>query len=305
MLLVVTPNPALDVTYTVPVLRPHTTHRVGAVAARAGGKGVNVARVLTALGHEALSVLPLGGATGAAVAADLATAGLPHRAVPIAGDTRRTVAVADPSDATLFNEPGPAISPAEWRALACAVETALPAAGGVLVLSGSLPPGCPEDAYAELVALARGRGAVTVLDADGPALTAALAAGPSVVKPNAAELRAATGIADVPAAAAELRRRGAGAVVASLGPGGLYALTPTGAWRCAPPETATGNPTGAGDAAVAALAAGLLTGADWPDLLSEAVALSAAAVLAPLAGDFDRTAHRRFRKAADAVPAGI
>ncbi|WP_431681518.1 1-phosphofructokinase family hexose kinase [Kitasatospora sp. KL5] len=301
MLLVVTPNPALDITYSVRALRPHTTHRVGAVASRAGGKGVNVARVLTALGHRAVSVLPLGGPTGATVAADLAAAGLPHRAVPIAGDTRRTVAVADPSDATLFNEPGPPLTPGEWRHLVSAVDEALPSAG-VLVLSGSLPPGCPEDAYAELVALARRRGTPTVLDADGPALTAALAAGPTVVKPNAAELRAATGSADVPAAAAELRRRGAGAVVASLGPDGLYALTGTGAWRCAPPEAATGNPTGAGDAVVAALAAGLLAGTDWPGMLAEAVALSAATVLAPLAGDFDRAAHRRLRNATDARP---
>ncbi len=304
VLLVVTPNPALDVTYTVPALRPHTTHRVAAVAAQAGGKGVNTARVLTALGHRALSVLPLGGPTGAAVAADLGAAGLPHRAVPVAGDTRRTVAVADPADATLFNEPGPRITPAEWRRLVAAVAAELPAAR-VLVLSGSLPPGSPGDGYRELVALAREHGVPTVLDADGPALTAALPAGPTAVKPNAAELLAATGRTDVPAAAADLRRRGAGAVVASLGPDGLYALTAEGAWRCAPPEAVTGNPTGAGDAVVAALAAGLLTGAGWPAVLAEAVALSTATVLAPRAGRFDRAAHLRLRETvtATAVPA--
>ncbi|MFD0530632.1 1-phosphofructokinase family hexose kinase [Kitasatospora arboriphila] len=304
MLLVVTPNPALDVTYTVPALRPHTTHRVGTVAAQAGGKGVNTARVLTALGHRALCVLPLGGPTGTAVAADLTAAGLPYRAVPVTGDTRRTVAVADGDDATLFNEPGPRISPAEWRRLAAEVAAALPAAG-VLVLSGSLPPGAPGDGYRELVALARDHGVPTVLDADGPALTAALTAGPTAVKPNAAELLAATGRTDVPAAAAELHRRGAGAVVASLGPEGLYALTGEGAWRCAPPEAVVSNPTGAGDAVVAALAVGLLSGTPWPAVLAEAVALSAATVLAPRAGHFDRAAHLRLRETttATAVPA--
>ncbi|MFD9125167.1 1-phosphofructokinase family hexose kinase [Kitasatospora sp. NPDC059571] len=301
MLLIVTPNPALDLTYTVPRLRAHTAHRVASAAARAGGKGVNVARVLAALGRPALAVLPLGGPTGAAVAADLTTAGLPHLAVPVAGETRRTVAVVDPADATLFNEPGPELTAAEWRSVLDAVEARLPAAGA-LVLSGSLPPGCPADAYADLVARAAAHGVPTVLDADGPALSAALAAGPTVVKPNAAELRAAAGTGDVRAAAAALRERGAGAVVASLGPDGLYAATAEGGWRCEPPARVTGNPTGAGDAAVAALAAGLQAGAAWPAMLPDAVALSAAAVLAPLAGDFDRAAYLRFRSAARARP---
>lgn len=140
----------------------------------------------------------------------------------------------------------------------------------------------------------------TVLDADGPALTTALAAGPTVVKPNAAELRAATGLADVPAAAAALRAAGADTVVASLGPDGLFALTRDGAWRCAPPTAVTGNPTGAGDSAVAAIAAGLLGGAGWPAVLPDAVALSAATVLAPRAGRFDPVAYRRFRAATTA-----
>ncbi|MEV4610989.1 hexose kinase [Kitasatospora sp. NPDC049258] len=294
MILIVTPNPALDLTYTVPELRPHSTHRVTEAAAQAGGKGVNVARVLAALGRSAHGVLPLGGATGAAVAAELTEAGLPFTAVPIAGETRRTVAVVDPADATVFNEPGPELAAAEWAALLAAVDRLLPAAG-VLVLAGSLPRGLPEDAYAELVALARRHRVPTVLDADGPALTGALAAGPSVVKPNAAELLAATGLSDVASAAAELRARGAGAVVASLGPDGLFALAEDGAWSCVPPATVSGNPTGAGDSAVAAIAAGLAGGAGWPAVLPDAVALSAATVLAPRAGRFDLAAYHRFR----------
>ncbi|WP_051811703.1 1-phosphofructokinase family hexose kinase [Kitasatospora sp. MBT63] len=304
MILIVTPNPALDLTYTVPALRPHTSHRVSEVAAQAGGKGVNVARVLTALGRATLTVLPLGGPTGTAVGDGLTAAGIPFAAVPVADGTRRTVAVVDPADATLLNEPGPRITGAEWTALRREVDTRLSAAG-VLVLSGSLPPGMPEDAYADLVALARRHGVPTVLDADGPALTAALAAGPTVVKPNAAELRAATGLADVPAAAAGLRARGARTVVASLGPGGLYALSEEGAWQCAPPVVVTGNPTGAGDSAVAAIAAGLLGGAGWPAMLPDAVALSAATVLAPSAGRFDLAAYRRFRATATAHAAPV
>ncbi|MYQ47787.1 1-phosphofructokinase, partial [Streptomyces sp. SID4985] len=85
--------------------------------------------------------------------------------------------------------------------------------------------------------------------------------------------------------------RGAHAVVASLGPEGLLAVTPEGHWRATPPAPLRGNPTGAGDAAVAGLLSGLVEHLPWPDRLTRAVALSAAAVLAPAAGEFDRAAY--------------
>ncbi|MDH6140032.1 MULTISPECIES: PfkB family carbohydrate kinase [Kitasatospora] len=105
---------------------------------------------------------------------------------------------------------------------------------------------------------------------------------------------AGSGSSDAYAGAEALRAAGARAVVASLGPDGMIALTPHGSWRPAPPAALAGNPTGAGDAAVAALAVGLVAQTSWPIRLAEAVALSAAAVAAPLAGDFDPALHRRL-----------
>jgi tagatose 6-phosphate kinase len=296
MILTVTLNAALDVTYGVDSLRPRTSHRVDSAHERAGGKGVNVARVLAALGHEVVVTGLAGGPTGALLRDELHTAGLRDELSTVSGDSRRTLTVVsrDDGDATVFNQRGPQVSPREWRAFAdrfaCLARDAT-----VVALCGSLPPGLPRDAYARLVRAAAGAGAATVLDTSGPALLDALGAGPDVVKPNAAELAAVTGSEDVPAAAARLRALGARAVVASRGPEGVHAVTPHGAWRAAPPERLAGNPTGAGDACVAALAAGLATGAPWTDILRDAVALSAAAVLCPLAGDIDAGAHRRFR----------
>ncbi|KDN81936.1 1-phosphofructokinase family hexose kinase [Kitasatospora cheerisanensis] len=303
MILTVTPNPALDVTYTVPCFRPHTSHRVTGVATQAGGKGVNVARVLTALGRPARCVLPLGGPTGDAVRTELTAAGLDHAPVPIAGDTRRTVAVIDPTDATMLNEPGPVLDPAEWDALVAETRRHLPQAA-VLVLSGSLPPGAPVDGYAQLVTLGRTFDIPVVLDADGPALLAALPARPTVIKPNASELTTATGLPDPHDAARTLLRRGAEAVLASLGADGLLAVDTHGAWRCAPPAAVTGNPTGAGDSTVAALAAGLSGNAGWSAILPDAVALSAATVLHPRAGHFDDAAYRRLRHSLTASRVG-
>ncbi|MFG2883466.1 1-phosphofructokinase family hexose kinase [Streptomyces sp. NPDC048297] len=297
MIVTVTPNPALDITYTVPGFRPHTTHRVAETAAQAGGKGINVARVLHALGRRTIAVLPLGGATGTAVEADLVRSGIPHLRVPIDGETRRTVAVSDTADTTMLNEAGPEVGAAEWAALRGRVRDLLPRTR-VLVVSGSLPRGLPEDTCADLVRLARDHGVPVILDADGPVLRAGLSARPTVVKPNAAELLAVTGIEDPAEAATALLAAGAETVVASLGPDGLLAATPDGRFRARPPERVVGNTAGAGDAVVAALAAGLADGAAWSDMLGDAVALSAATVLAPRAGVFDPGAYRRFAAAA-------
>ncbi|MCG6499297.1 1-phosphofructokinase family hexose kinase [Kitasatospora sp. A2-31] len=295
MILTVTPNPALDVTYAVPALRPHTTHRVAAVHEQAGGKGVNVARVLHALGRPATALLPLGGPTGDVVRAELDRSGLPYLPVPLrpGAATRRTVTVVDETDATVLNEPGPELADEDWAAVLAGAARLLPAAHA-LVLAGSLPRGLRPGAYGELVRLAHRHGVPIVLDAGGPALTEALGARPTVVKPNAAELRDATGIADPLAAARALTDGGARAVVASLGPAGVLAVTPDGAWHARLPEDRAvrgGNPTGAGDAVVAALAAALAEGSPWRQTLAHAVALSAAAVRAPYAGHVDRRAY--------------
>jgi tagatose 6-phosphate kinase len=168
-----------------------------------------------------------------------------------------------------------------------------------VVLAGSLPLGLADRSYAQLISMAREVGTVVVLDTEGAALRRGLLAGPTVAKPNRAELSAITGlpvtrVADAVAAARSLRDSSATAVVATLGADGLIASTVDGQWHAYLTAPLTGNPTGAGDACAAALATGLLRGSTggpkWPELLVEAVAWSAAAVVAPAAGvvDVDR-----------------
>ncbi|MFD9890112.1 1-phosphofructokinase family hexose kinase [Amycolatopsis sp. NPDC059027] len=286
MILTVTPNSALDVTYTVDGLRPDSVHRVREVRARAGGKGVNVARVLHTLGEDVRVVATAGGATGSAFTAELTQAGLPAGLVPIAGETRRTTTILSTVDdtVTLFNEPGTELIAAEWASL---VDTVRRHAPDVLVCSGSLPPGA--GGYAELLST----GVPAVLDTSGAALLDGLSGRPRVVKPNLAELREVTGRGDPVAAATELRNRGAETVVVSLGADGLLAVTEHGIWQATPSKTLTGNATGAGDAAVAGIALGIARGEPWPDVLRRSVALSGAAVLGPLAGDIDLAHYRR------------
>jgi tagatose 6-phosphate kinase len=299
VIITVTPNPALDVTYTVDRLVAHASHRVTTVREMAGGKGLNVTSVLALRGIPVLAAGPVGGQAGARLVADLDARGIAHELVPTAGETRRTVTVVSESDgeATAFNEPGPELSAREWSALLSSVEGLLDAyRPQVVVASGSVPEGFPPDGYAQLVELGHRAGATVVVDAARDALAGALAAGPDVVKPNRHELVEITGEQYPVAGARALQARGARHVVASLGPDGLLMVGPDGhVLRAALAEPLRGNPTGAGDAAVAAIAADLAEGLDWEAVLADAVAWSAAAVLQPVAGQVDDTDITRLR----------
>ncbi|WP_405735237.1 1-phosphofructokinase family hexose kinase [Streptomyces sp. NBC_00028] len=296
MILTVTLNTALDLTYRVRTLTPHASHRVSEVIERPGGKGLNVARVLAALGHEVTVTGFTGGATGRVVQDRLAvTSGVVDALLPVSGATRRTIAVVDErtGDTTQLNEPGPVVTPPEWSAFQEAYEDLLASADAV-ALCGSLPPGVPVGAYAGLVRTARAAGVPVLLDTSGEPLRRGVAARPDLIKPNADELAELTGSHEPQRATQDARRRGAHAVVASLGTDGLLAATPEGRWRATPPARLHGNPTGAGDSAVAGLLSGLVDHLPWPDRLARAVALSAATVAAPAAGEFDRGVYEEL-----------
>ncbi len=285
MIVTVTLNPALDVTYAVRAFVPGATHRVTTVACRPGGKGVNVARLLHALGEPTIALGLAGGPTGSLLRIRLAAIGIEEAFTPIDGETRRTVVVADATAATGFWEPGPEVTTHEWERFREDYAARLTAAS-LVVLAGSLPPGIAPDAYAHLIELAGAAGVPTILDADGAALRHGLAAQPDLVKPNANEL-ASLGVPP--------QRLGARDVVSSHGPRGLLASTSAGSWTAALSTPLAGNPTGAGDACVAGLARGMASGQSWPDRLTDAVALSAAAVLSPVAGEIDLDQWRRLR----------
>jgi tagatose 6-phosphate kinase len=287
VIIVVCLNPALDVTHHVDAVAWGGVNRPRAVRARPGGKGLNVARTLHALGVDVLVLGLAGGITGAGVEAALRERCVPAAFTPVAGETRRTFSVVDDSGVTAFHEAGPAVSEEEFAAFRRGYEQALDGAAAV-VLSGSLPPDLEAGTYATLIQAA---GIPAVLDTHGEALRLGAAAGAAIVKPNLAELESLTGHKlaapdGVMAAAGQLR--GAQAVVVTLGPDGLLAATGDGCWRARAPAAVTGNATGAGDAVAAALAHGLVLGRPWDERLRHAAALGAATAAAPVAGEFRR-----------------
>jgi len=301
--LTVTLNPAIDVTWTVDALRVGETVRVRGVRSRSGGKGVNVASVVRALGGDSLVVALTAAAGPDEFRAGLDALGLPHRLVPALATVRRTVAVvADDATTTSLQEPGATAGDGSADAVLRVLAEELARGAGAVVVSGSLPPGLPVDLPARLVALGREHGVPVVADLSGAALRAAAGVG-AVLVPNRDELadlvgRPAADVADVLAAGRRLLAGGAAAVLATLGEQGVVAVTPAGAWRARPVEVVVGNPTGAGDAAAAALALQLARhepgDVPWAAVLADVVATSAACVLRPVAGEVDADARARW-----------
>lgn len=282
LVVTLTPNPSLDRTFVLDGFRRGEVLRATSTSLVPSGKGVNVSRVLAANGRGTVAVLPVGGHDGDHLVEALTADGVDLRIVRIRGRIRSNVTVLEPDGtATKLNEPGPEIDADEAaRLIDAALGTA--AGAGWLVGSGSLPPGAPAGFYADLVGRASrlgGSGPAVAIDATGEELLAAAAAGATLVKPNTAELAEVAGmplrtVGDVVHAAQDLHRRGAGAVLASMGADGAVLVAGTGTWFAHADVRGFVSAVGAGDT----LLAGFLLGGALdapPAALAVAVALAA------------------------------
>lgn len=184
MILTVTLNPCIDLALFVDGLDLHDSNKVKRSESDAGGKGVNLSRMVTELGGETLALGFLGGLTGDHVAGILKSKGVPHEFVSVEGETRTNVSVeSGDGPPTVFNAAGPEITGIEWENLVGLLAHRV-TPGVWVALGGSLPPGVPRESYRLIGDLAKSAGARLLLDADKDALTHGLESGPDMVKPN-------------------------------------------------------------------------------------------------------------------------
>jgi fructose-1-phosphate kinase PfkB-like protein len=278
VIVTVTLNAALGVSYQASGVSWGAPNQVTAVRHRAEGRGVAVARVLHTFGHEVIAAGLAGGAAGEMIREDLSRQGIPTGFTWIGKESRRLLEVTDTADGRRlsFTEPGPYITTEELGRFA-ADYRALLAEATAVVLCGSLPAGMPAEIYATLATYAAEAGVPAILDAGGPALSYVAARRPALVIP-------ASAAADAPSLVAS----GAGAVVL-LSDQAIEAVTARDRW-CA---TLAGQavPSWPRHAVVAGLVPGVLLGWSWPDRLRHAAALGASA---SAAGEVDLIAYERF-----------
>lgn len=308
----VTLSPAWDLTISTQHLDPGASHRIEPAVGRLGGKGVNVARVLAGIGIGAYVQGPVAREHWPADCSSFAAAEPVWDLTPTSARLRASYAVVEESGrATVLNERAAEHPSQVWSALTETIVDRLSEPSvSVLVLSGSTPADCPEDFHSSLVTAAHAVGARVIVDTSGPGLLRAARAGADWVKPNLEELSDLFAHEDATASAKELVGTGAGNVLVSRGEDGMVFVDGTGPRSSARLQRVfQGNPTGAGDASVAALAmcldkmpqgttaAARLADDDVREILTSAVALSASAVLMPQAGQV----HPDWQKLRDEV----
>jgi 1-phosphofructokinase len=293
MIVTLTTNPSVDRTVTLAgELQRGAVLRAASVTAQAGGKGVNISRAAVAASVPTIAVLPA--AKDDPFVVELLRDGIDCRPERPAGDIRVNLTLTEPDGTTTkVNTPGAVVQADDLDRLAAAVRQRCRQARW-LVLAGSLPPGAPDDWYAQLVGDLADTDAKIAVDTSGAPL-AALASGlerhaPTLMKPNGEELASLTGAdADAieadPVAAARaavlLVDQGVEAVLATLGGTGAVLVTGEGAWHATPPPTTVVSTVGAGDSSLFGYLLGDLRGASPAERLRLAVAYGSAAAGLP------------------------
>ncbi len=290
----VTANPSLDRTITLDApLQPGAVQAAASSREDAGGKGINVARVVAAAGIETLAVLPL--AEDDPFAAALRASHVPSRLVEVVGHVRANVTITDPDGVTTkLNLPGATLSPADVAELVRSVVEASEGANW-LVLAGSLPPGAGDRLYVDISRAVRARwGAASpriAVDTSGAALRAVVdEASPDLIKPNDEELAELVGVAlesgaDLAAAVLPVARALVPAKVAAalvtLGAAGAVLVNADGAWQATPPRIRVVSTVGAGDSSLAGYVLADVDGDDPAGRLRRSVKYGAAAASLP------------------------
>lgn len=262
--------------------------RAASVRRAAGGKGINVSRVLAELKIPSTALCLTGGPDAHVFEALLEEAPFEVKSLRIAAPTRTNVTLTARRQGRLskVNQPGPTVTRREWAALESQIR-ALMAGRQWVVLSGALPPGLPTGTYGRLVRQAHQAGARVALDCTGESLLKALGQKPDLVKPNREELAATLGHPCRSRRAAlegigALQALGAQMVVLSHGAAECLAASPAEAWAATPPPISPGgSPMGAGDSLLAGLVAGLIQGHPLPEALRLGMACGAACAAAP------------------------
>lgn len=291
MILCLGTTPAVQRVMVFDRLEVNEVNRAARTLDGVAGKSINVAKVLRALGGRPFATGFLGGDRGAFVRAVLDEHAIPHEFVDVPARTRQCVTVIDRAQRTVTElvEESLPVDASAFAALAEIFDRHWPRARAV-VLSGTITPGGPETLYADCVRKAQAHSGLTVVDAKGPPLLAALGEKPGLVKPNRSELAATVGrsLDDETAiiqALRELHERGAQRIVVTAGKDPSLAFDGTRFWRVGNPPIDAVNPIGSGDSFTAGVVLGLLAGDDLGEACRRGAAAGAANALNLLAGE--------------------
>jgi 1-phosphofructokinase/tagatose 6-phosphate kinase len=296
MIVTVTLNAAIDRSLTVPNFQRGQRHRASAGVTLAGGKGINVARALKALGVPVVATGLVGGTTGSRIVEELTAEAILNDFVHIEGESRTSTAVVDPTGGTYteINEWGPSVRAEELEMLREKLRY-LTQDAEFVVFAGSLPRDVDTDFYADATRELAKRHVPTVLDTEGEPLRLGVEAEPFLVSPNQTEAEGLVGQEfhdeeDFLLALDSIAERGARNVLITTEYGALALLREEREahhLRALAPRIDPMSTVGSGDVLLAAFLAARHAGRSNIESLRAAVAAGAASTLEVGAGRFD------------------
>ena len=283
-------------------LTPDAVNRAATTLDGVAGKAINVAKILKTLGAHPVATGFLGGQRGELLRAAMAEKKIESDFVTVKALTRQCITVIDESAGThteLVEESRP-VTPADFGKFMAVIRRRI-AGCRAAVMSGTIASGGPATLYRDCTRLAENAGAISVVDAQGVALTEALKAKPGLVKPNRPELAATVGRelksdADVMWAMRELCERGAQRVIVTAGRKPALVFDGKIFQRIITPRIQVVNPIGSGDAFTAGVVWRLLRGDDLGEACRWGAAAGAANALTPQPGELNRKDVNRLAK---------
>lgn len=269
MILTVTMNPSVDISYKIDKLKIDTVNRCENYSKTAGGKGLNVTRVIHQMGHQVTATGLLGGALGGYIEEKLRSEGIAESFYPISGETRNCIAILhDNGEQTEILEKGPVILQEEVAGFLNKFDHLL-AEANVVTISGSLPEGISPELYIDIIKKTHGEGKKVILDTSGSTLAAVLTSGnmPYAIKPNLEEIQGIVheeideeNVEEIKGILSNELFAGIPLIVISMGAKGAFIKFQDAHYDVRIPKINVVNPVGSGDASVGGLAIGLSKG---------------------------------------------
>lgn len=295
MILTVTMNPSIDISYPLDKFVLDKVNRVKQVTKTPGGKGLNVTRVIHDLGSEVTATGVLGGFHGKFLAQQLDQEAITHDFALIEGETRDSIAILHEGNQTEILEPGPTVTEAEQQIFLTKYQQLVQEAQ-LVTISGSLAKGLPSDFYQTLVKLAAEQQVRVLVDTSGESLKQVLTGEvkPYLIKPNLDELSDLLGknlamnrLSEIQTALQQPMFQGIDWIVVSLGKEGALINYQKDFYQVEIPSIQVVNPVGSGDATIAGLAYGISHDHELELIMKECMAAGMANALQVKTGHVD------------------
>ncbi|PJN90130.1 hexose kinase [Bacillus sp. mrc49] len=264
MIVAVTMNPSVDISYPLNRFEFDDVNRVETVSKTAGGKGLNVARVIAQMKEDVICTGVVGGTIGDYIVQQLDERNIRNDFLRIDSESRNCIAILHEGMQTEILESGPTLTEQEGIAFLEKFEGLITSAS-LVTISGSLPKGLPTHYYCKMMEISHKKGKRVIVDSSGESLKQVLMheKKPFAIKPNTAEFSQLMGF-EVEAEIIDLKRtlshkifEGIEWIVVSMGSKGAFVKHGTDYYQVKIPEIDVVNPVGSGDATVAGFSVAL------------------------------------------------